>query len=179
MTAETSPPDMPMMLPEMVDQLSPPPVPEQISWMPQTWGWAMIAAILVILLASWAWRRWRRWKANAYRREALAELEQRLSRDEGVSALAEIVRRTALVAFPRQQVANLRGEEWAAFLDRTLPGKQPRFAGSMGELLTTGPYRPSKTIDDAELDRLTRLVREWIRRHRPTSVADSMPLEAP
>ncbi|WP_202903956.1 DUF4381 domain-containing protein [Halomonas huangheensis] len=166
MSAETSSPPRPLMLPEMIEQLSPPPVPAQISWLPQTWGWALIGGILLVLVVWWAWRQWRRWQANAYRRQALAELEHRLASGEGATALAEIVRRTALAVYPRQHVANLRGTEWTDFLDRTLPSKRRDFAGPLGELLSTGPYRPVGSVDQSDLKALSQLVRSWIRDHR-------------
>src|SRR6478736_5715722 len=49
-------------------------LPPAVSWMPQTWGWAVLAAILVLIVAA-AFILWlRRYRANAYRREALALL---------------------------------------------------------------------------------------------------------
>ena len=51
---------------------------------------------------------------NAYRREALRELASADARD-----ISAILKRAALAAFPREQVASLSGPAWLAFLDRT------------------------------------------------------------
>ena len=51
----------------------------------------------------------RRHRRNAYRREALRELEEADAAD-----ISAILKRTALVAFPREQVASLSGAAWMA-----------------------------------------------------------------
>ena len=50
------------------------PLPEPVSWWPQTPGWWLLAAVIVMLVLwrLWAWRQ--RYRRNAYRRAALAEL---------------------------------------------------------------------------------------------------------
>ena len=64
-----------VMLPDLIDQLSEAPVPPAIPWTPQTWGWSLLAVVIVALLALWGIRRYLRWRADAYRRAALAELD--------------------------------------------------------------------------------------------------------
>ena len=45
-----------------------------VSYLPQTWGWALLAGLLVILVALVYWRRRTHWRRDLYRREALARL---------------------------------------------------------------------------------------------------------
>jgi hypothetical protein len=75
------------------------------------------------------------------------------------AALALLVRRTALAAFPREQVAALAGPAWLAFLDRTYDGQE--FSQGAGRMLETAAYGPVRA-DSAELGRLIDLVRRWI-----------------
>lgn len=90
----------------LLDQLHDIAEPPPVSMMPATWGWAILAACLLVLLAAgvWAWFRHRR--RTAYRRAALAELDElapALVGSNDTSALAvldRLLRRTALVAFP-------------------------------------------------------------------------------
>src|SRR5262245_48254962 len=77
------------------------------------------------------------------------------------SALALLVRRTALAAFPRQQVASLAGPAWLAFLDRTYGGQE--FSQGPGQILGLAPYEPQRSISD--MRPLIDLVRRWIRTH--------------
>ncbi|MDV7144967.1 DUF4381 domain-containing protein [Tropicimonas sp. TH_r6] len=147
---------------ELLDMLKPIPEPEPISMFPATSGWIWLGLALAALLLWAALLARRHWRANAYRRAALAELD---GVGEDPVAIAEILRRTALVAFPRAQVAGLSGDDWLAFLDDSHGGSG--FASDLGEILLTAPYRQ---LDAPETAGLHRLARSWIRTHRrPTA----------
>lgn len=142
------------------------PLPHEVSLWPQTWVSRITAVVLLVaaVIALWQFIRYRH--VNRYRREALAEL----ARVEGGGAapgkmlaqLSLLLRRTALAAFPREQVASLAGADWLAFLDRTSSGRQ--FSEGDGRLLATGPYQRAQP-GEAELRSLSVLVRHWIRGH--------------
>ena len=51
------------------------PLPPPVSYVPQTIGWVIVAAVLGVIAALIVWRVVRHRRLNAYRREALAELE--------------------------------------------------------------------------------------------------------
>jgi len=98
-------------------------LPEPVSWLPQTWGWMLVAAVLtaVVVIAALRWTM--RYRANAYRREALSMLgpiqhllDQPATRREGVRQLGELLKRTALAAWPRGEVASLSNKDWVSFL---------------------------------------------------------------
>ena len=141
---------------ELLDQLIEPPELVPISMVPQTWGWVVLGvALLVTLLA--AVLKWRnRYNANAYRREALRALE---AADNDPATIAQILRRTALVAYPRREVASLAGDDWLGFLDAQLP--DGGFQNGPGRAIATAPYTPT----EPEIE-LPKLARRWIRRHR-------------
>lgn len=146
-----------MNLVELLDQLRPMVPPPPVSMVPQTIGWL---AVLVVLVGATAWGTyagWRHWRDNAYRRAALAQLDQ-VSDDP--AAIASLLRRAALSAFPRPTVAALRGKDWLLFLDRSYGGSE--FSHGIGQVLTTAPYRvaPQGSPD------LTALARQWLRQHR-------------
>ena len=67
--------------------------------------------------------------------------------------------RTALVAYPRTEVASLYGAEWADFLRRSCP--RDRVVDESADALATVAYRR-----DADVDALVRPARHWIRGHR-------------
>jgi len=141
---------------ELLDLLKPIPEPEPISMVPQTQGWlwltlavAMLCAIILVAVVNHR-------RASAYRREALKELQ---SAQGDPARIAVILRRTALVAYPRRQVASLSGENWLEFLSDTCPGVS--FTGEVGVALTEGPYK-----DLAVNTALEQQCRQWVKHHR-------------
>ena len=145
-------------LPDMLAQLVPPPEPAAISLWPATPLAQGLALLLLAGLLYLAWRWLRRYRANAYRRAAEAELG-RIADDP--AQIAEILRRTALAAYPRQQVAGLTGARWLEFLNRHYPGNG--FQGEVGQLLLLAPYRKSAP---ATATALAHEARAWIRKHK-------------
>lgn len=121
-------------------------MPQPVSWMPQTWGWAVLAGLLTVMLAWTLWKVHRHREANRYRAEALAALaglSPRLddpgSRAAALGDIGVLLKRTALAVFPRDEVADLSGARWVAFLDRH--GR------------ATMPARVSTVLDDLEYQR--------------------------
>ncbi len=147
-------------LSDLIDLLVPPPEPAPVSMVPQTVGWVVLGVLLALGLAWVAWKRWRRWQANAYRRAALEELERA---GDDPAAIAVILRRAALAAWPRGDVASLSGDDWLRFLDRTADAG---FVGEPGSAIVTGPYR----ADGEPVPGLGALAAEWIRGHRVEAV---------
>ncbi|MEX1033661.1 MAG: DUF4381 domain-containing protein [Cellvibrionaceae bacterium] len=150
-------------------------VPDPVSWWPPAPGW-WIVAILILAALGLAWWLRRQYRArNAYRRAARHELAQawdRLRRDGNldryIEALGQILRRAALVAFPRQRVNGLHGEAWLRFLDESLPankGSAEPFSQGPGHDLLVLPYRP---VDPSRnLEPLHNLVMDWLTHHGP------------
>lgn len=144
--------------------------PAPVSWAPQTVGWAVLAAALVVLLVWWGWRAWRRALANRYRKVALAEVERVLRDDPSsgraaLGAINEILKRTALTAWPRTEVASLAGEDWLEFLDATAGGEH--FREGPGRALADQVYAPGVlSADEDERRAFLEAVRRWIRHHR-------------
>lgn len=101
-------------------------LPAPISWWPQTVGWQVLAALLILFLFWQAYGCWRRWQANAYRREAsrvFADFAHQVTdNDTQWLALAptipSLVKRVMLVSCDRTTVATMSGEPWLGFLDR-------------------------------------------------------------
>ncbi|WP_105103749.1 DUF4381 domain-containing protein [Microbulbifer pacificus] len=161
--AETAPTET--TLPDLIEQLVPPPVPEAVSLWPQTPLAKSLLALLLVLVLFLAWRAWRHYRANAYRRAALKALA---GAGDNPAQIAALLRRTALAVYPREQVAGLTGEDWLAFLNRQYRGNA--FKGDVGETLLRGAYRNCPPHPA-----LTRAARDWIRHHR----RDYLPLAHP
>ncbi len=140
---------------DLLNRLAEPSEPAPVSLMPQTPGWTVLALLLALLLAWLAWRAVVRWRANAYRRAALVELA---AAGDDPAAIATILRRVALAAWPRERVASLHGTQWLQFLDRSGGGG---FVDGPGTALVDAPYRPR-----ASAPGLGALAARWVRRHR-------------
>lgn len=141
---------------DLLDKLVEPGDPPLVSMMPQTWGWVFLAIVAGVLAVLASLRLYRTWRANAYRRSALKELAKAQGKPEKIAA---ILRRTALAAFPRKEVAGLTGPDWLQFLKKTCKGSP--FEGAAGDALTKAPYQdmpPSSDLEDA--------ASYWIRQHR-------------
>lgn len=88
-------------------------LPDAPSWLPLAWGWwATIAAIFVVSLSFLYYLRWNK-KRLAPKKTALALIQR-----ESPAAAIELVRQAALCYFPREQIAQLTGRDWYAFLDQ-------------------------------------------------------------
>jgi len=147
--------------------------PLPVSYAPQTVGWAVLAAALVALLAWLGWTAWQRARANRYRKLALAEIDQvatALQSDPSGARAAletvnEILKRTALTAWPRGEVASLAGDDWLQFLDGTADGQH--FRAGPGRALADQVYGPGETwTDEAEGRAFFDVARGWVLRHR-------------
>lgn len=148
----------PAALDRLHDFYQPPPP----SWMPQTTGWYVVFGLLLLLAAWIAWRVFAGWRHNRYRREALRELEQ-----ADVASIPVLLKRTALAAWPREEVAALSGEPWLEFLEQTGGvGTPARSAGTRaGADLLDLDYRGT-TLTPEQEKAVRHDVAGWIRRHR-------------
>jgi len=144
---------------ELRDIHAPPPPP---FWPPAP-GWWLLAALLFILLVLGGRALWRYSARRRQQRRILAELDQLTEQTDSdtagfTTALSTLLRRVALMRYPRRDVAALSGDAWLRFLDET--GGNGAFTRGPGRLLATAPYtaRVEQPVDPA----LTDLARRWI-----------------
>lgn len=116
-------------------------------WPPGPGGLILLALLLFCLgIAGYCW--YRRWKADRYRRAGLFLLAE-VTTERDVSV---VLKRVALAAYPREQVASLYGREWLDFLNRTCPGTH------FEETFLNNPNGPAvlKSLETAK---------SWIKHH--------------
>lgn len=147
-----------------------PPVP----WWPPAPGWYWALGLIVVVLLAALVKALIRWQHNRYRREALAELARQEAalenperRPRALLGLAELLKRTAVTAFRREDVATLTGPKWFEFLDHTARGSN--FREALGALLENAIYDPRTggALDSQKLHSLVEAIRRWIKHHDP------------
>ena len=137
-------------------------MPPPIAWWPPAPGWWILAVALAAAIAILACGAIRRYRRNAYRRIALAELAGIRPTDVPASlmAISAVLKRVALVAYPRSEVASLTGAAWLAFLDRT--------AGT--DAFTKGPAAGLNQAvsggSDVTAEAILAAARRWVTHHR-------------
>ncbi len=150
-------------LPQLLDLMHDLVRAEPVPLVPQTVGWSIALVWVIAIVAISGWHRYQAWRRDRYRREALtmlARIEESSDDDRQVAEqIATLLKRTALAAYPRDQVANLYGAAWAHFLRETA-SNDPE-VGEAAEQLATAAYRPA--VDGAGL---IGPARRWIKVHR-------------
>ena len=147
-------------------------LPDPVSWWPPALGWWLLAGLLLVGL--WfAMRGGRGWRRQGSSTQAalrqLDDLGKTLARDGDrrrfVVCVSQLLRRLALVRYPREQVAGLSGETWLAFLDAT--GGGGGFTQGAGRVLAESAYRAEASAErKVDPERLLRLAADWIHAHR-------------
>lgn len=125
-------------------------------WWPLAPGWWAVLALLALATAIGIWRFVRARRLNAYRRQGLAELDITPPQE-----LPALLKRVALSAYPRDEVAGLTGDRWIEFLNRTAPDS---FDTVSSERLRSLAYQANQEAHD---DHLFAACRSWIEQHRP------------
>lgn len=141
-------------------------MPAAVPWWPPAPGWYVLAMI-VLLLVSWlGLRAIRHWNGNRYRREALRELQRIRSATQAAPELPVLLKRTALSAWPRTEVAALSSADWHRFLDQS--ASMARFCSGQGETLDRLSYAASGRhgLSEADLNAVFEAAETWLRKHR-------------
>lgn len=133
-------------------------VPPSVPWWPPATGWYVAVLFVLALVLVLVLRAVRRYRRNAYRRAALRELASLGS----VAAIAELLRRTALVIVPRTVVAGMTGAVWMDWL--AAQSAEP-MSPEVRRQLTAGVYGPPAA--DREVGALRDYAARWISGHRP------------
>jgi hypothetical protein len=129
--------------------------PATVGWWPLAPGWWVVIGLLTVVASMLAVRSWQQWRANVYRRAALRELQSAT----GVAAIAEILKRTALCVWPRNQVASLSGQAWCSWLGDTA---DIEVSETVAHALTHDAFSNSA----ADTHQLAEFAVNWVKNHR-------------
>jgi len=142
-------------------------MPDAVPWWPLAPGWYVLAAVVAVVLAVLFIRWQQNRRRNRYRMQALHELS--LIRQDGsteaLQALPALLKRTALAAWPRAEVAALSGAAWHHFLDES--AAMDGFCSGAGATLDWLAYTMSAESEPAVPDREQVLdaAELWLKQH--------------
>ena len=101
-------------------------LPEAIGWWPIAPGWYILAVLLIMMVSALVFFLRRHYLQGRVKRQALREWvmyhqEYQQEQHSQISAakLSELLKRVALMYFPRNEVASLQGDAWIVFLNQT------------------------------------------------------------
>lgn len=140
--------------------------PELIGWWPPAPGWWVLLVTIIFIAALTAYLARRRYIRNAYRRQALRQLEraQQAYQENGdashcLGQINTLLKSVALVAYPRSEVASTHGGQWRDFLNRNLPQ-----ALQLPSVFDDAAYQ--KSCPEIDMDQVHRAAQHWIKKHK-------------
>lgn len=141
--------------------------PESIGYSFNTPGWYIVLGALLLTVLVIGFMRYRKYKKNAYRREALKDVEAILQQKGNnivyeINALLKII---ALRLFGRKEVASLNGLAWFQFLNATM-NSENIISEMEVEKLTSVLYNPDEKLDNNSINKLADFAVLWIKNHR-------------
>lgn len=144
-------------------------LPDPVSMMPGTVGWWILAGVLSVWLIYFGYRGFRHWQASRYRGVALAGLAdiERLwgqGDPNGLPCIPVLLKRTAMQAFGRKGIAELTGDAWLSFLDRT--GRTTDFTQGPARVIATLAYQKTDACSDEQAMAVMLATRQWIKGHK-------------
>jgi hypothetical protein len=141
-------------------------VPAPISWWPLAPGWYVLAGVVALALLAGLLFLLRRHQRNRYRRLALGELSLIRQGAMPLYLLPALLKRTALAAWPREQVASMSGAHWHAFLDQS--AGVDLFGSGSGRLLDRLSYGSAEPdiLSESEGRQLLNASEVWLRDHQ-------------
>lgn len=139
-------------------------LPEQIGWWPLASGWyvlMMFAVLSVIALVYYFYKKHLNSLPKKKALELLKTYALQYEKDRNTqlasARISELLRRVALVYYPRTQVASIHGDGWIDFLNQT--GKDVDFT-PVKSMLLDSPFKTSETVN---LKPLINRAEQWIK----------------
>ncbi|WP_133129899.1 DUF4381 domain-containing protein [Legionella yabuuchiae] len=143
-------------------------LPESVGWWPLAPGWYLLFFILLLVIIACIWGLYRCYRNERAKHQALRLLDEYQSQYEASqnsklasARVSELLKRVALVYFPREEVAGLTGEQWLEFLNKT--GQDIDFRPVQYELLEL-PYGRENACKN--LEPLFQQAKRWIKQRR-------------
>lgn len=139
-------------------------LPESIGWWPLAPGWYGLMVLVVVLMIGFAYFLYKKHVHALPKKQALGLLKiykEQYDKDKNTqlasARISELLKRVALVYYPRAEVASMHGEAWLEFLNQTCKGVDFKPVKSM---LLDSPFKTSETLN---LNPLITRAEKWIK----------------
>ncbi|CEG58917.1 DUF4381 domain-containing protein [Legionella fallonii] len=126
-------------------------LPDSIGWWPLAPGWYVVMLMILVMAIVFAYFLRKRRRDALAKNQALELLknytiqyEKERNAQLTSACISELLRRVALVYYPRSAVASLHGDGWIEFLNKT--GNGVDFY-SVKSMLLDSPFKTSETVD--------------------------------
>ncbi|WP_051786232.1 DUF4381 domain-containing protein [Endozoicomonas numazuensis] len=156
-----------------LDQLRPNHLPDPVSFWPPAPGWWLSAVLVIAVITLITVLLIRYIRRNRYRRQARQQaniLFNAFQKHQNPLQFANdcnrLLKKTALHAYPAEQVAPLYGNAWLDFLSRK--SGITAFSAKPGQALGDTRFKPTPKVKDkqeVDVDQLHKLTVSWIRKH--------------
>ena len=139
--------------------------PDPLTFTFETIGWKILAVLLFMVATAVLYRRLKLYRKNEYRREAIKKLQiieaENISSQRKINHLNITLKQVAIIAFGREQVAALYGDDWFSFLDSKHKNTDfATYANSFKNALYS-----DEEVDKNTLDLISGITKKWIKQH--------------
>jgi hypothetical protein len=156
-------------------ELHPAIAPEPVSFEILTIGWYLLFGIIILVLILVVVFQFRGWLKKKYRRDANKIIASDIKplilsindRQAGLSRLSALLKQVAITSYSCEEVADLYGDSWIGFLNKTYRGVD--FTQLKSVNLIDSQYQPNEKlaqIENSELEKLILYSQKWIGDHR-------------
>lgn len=150
--------------PDPLTQLRDIHLPDFIGWWPLAFGWYLVSVLIVLFIASLVYFLYQKNRNAIAKNKALSLLktykehyEKEQDAQWASARVSELLKRVALVYYPRTQVASMCGEDWIVFLNQSSKGLDFQ---AVKALLLELPFKSAESVD---LEPLFSTAAAWIR----------------
>ncbi len=141
------------------------PIPDPVSWWPQTAGWYFLMALVSAVLATLFIKFIHRWWLNRYRREALYVLKK--LPEDGPNIGFQLYRLHKLVLnYLSPSNANYFGQHFLQHLNDYEPGNHFNYADSLGQAWLESLVDDKTLLTADQTKALIERAECWLRHHR-------------
>lgn len=137
---------------------------DPVPWWPPAPVWWLLLSLAATWAAYFLTMGLLRWRKNAYRREAVRQLGAMPERPEAVE-LSSLLKRVALVAYPRERVASLSGLDWTEFLSESCEQVDFRVE-PLSRMGMVSSQKDAAELDDEQRMQMLDAARLWIVGHQ-------------